>query len=70
MNLKGIVNMIDMAKALEILKKYNVKNEKELKQELEKSKLNLGMFINPIKKQSNYKFTHNGINYSKIEEEK
>lgn len=42
--------MIDMAKALEILKKYNIKNEKELKQELEKSKLNLGIFVNTIKK--------------------
>lgn len=37
--------MIDMDKALEILKKYNIKNEKELKKELEKSNIDiLGAF--------------------------
>lgn len=40
--------MIDMAKALEILKKYNIKSEKELKQELEKIKINTAIFTKPI----------------------
>lgn len=45
--------MIDMAKALEILKKYNIKSEKDLKQELEKFKINTAIFTKPINELEN-----------------
>lgn len=41
--------MTDLKKALEILKKYNIKNEKELEKELEKNPINIGIFVAPIK---------------------
>lgn len=40
--------MINLEKALEIMKKYNIETEEDLQKELSENEINIGMFTAPI----------------------